>query len=294
MVAPASNLRALSQPRLSTAYISASDPRWKCHTVIELVSAAIDNDLLGVGSTPFVGDTAYTGIGVPSTPTPDQRHRYLFRLCGIEIPSGGEIVIRGLRQFIELRSVRSDAVPPLYPLKFEQVSAFWHFIDGDVSWHLKHHQNIFARVSDAAQLPGTSPGLRGLDTSLLYNPPLLPTYNPANAGVPPGIDVDGSLGTIRELRYPWDETNWTLSTTVSGPGVVVLYASVHQTDPTTRTQVPTDLTDTGALEPEDRFLFATRDPRAPLSQPGETAIYGRVAGAMTVELFPERRGAHKL
>lgn len=297
MGAPATNVRELGRhDGRPTNFISEHDHRWSCRTVIELVSAAIDIDLLGVGSTPYLGDVAYTGIRVPTTPTADQSHRYLFRLCGVQIPGGKSIVVRGLRQLITLRAATESPADSglFYPLEIEQVSPFWHFVDGDVSWHVKHHTNIFGQQqSDALQLPGTSPGLRGLDTSLLYTPPIIP-YVPPSAGIPPGSDVDGSLGTIREIRFEWDETDWTLSTTVSGPGLVVFYASVHQTNPATRTQVPNTVTDVGALRPEDRFLLATRDPRVPVDQPGEIAIYGRVAGAMTVELFPNRIGGHEL
>jgi hypothetical protein len=295
MNAPASNVRELGRRGEPCGpFISARDPRWGCRTIIELVSAAVDPDLLGVGSSPYLGDYSYTGVRVPRTPTVDQSHRYLFRLCGIEIPSGSEIVIHGLRQLVTLRSEYASG-DLTYALEFEQVSPFWHFIDGDVSWHLRHHTNIFAAQSDAAQLPSTSPGLRGgFDTSLLYTPPLAPTYVPPSAGIPPGIDVDGSLGTFRDIRFEWDLADWTLSTTVSGPGYVVFYASVHQTDPATRVQVPTTIVDVGALRPEDRFLLATRAAPNPDEEAIETAIYGRVAGAMTVELFPNRKGAHSL
>jgi hypothetical protein len=278
-------------------YLGRHDPRWACNTVVELVSVAGDVDLLGLGSSPYTGDTAYTGIRIPSAPTTNQLGRYFFRLCGIEIPSGKAIVVRGIRQYLEigaywsappLPSVPQDS-PPNYPLMLEVVSPFWHFSDGNVSWHLRHHDNIFAFFNDANQLPNTSPTLRGLDTAMLYN--RLAPYAPAAGGVPPPKPVD-TLGTLHEIRYPWDNTDWSLATVVSGPGLVVLYASVKQTDPIARPQVPL-IVDTGALRPEDRFLIATRDPRFPLSEPGETAIYQRIAGAVTVELNPMLKGLHE-
>jgi len=279
-------------------FLRRDDPRWNCRTVVELVSSAGDPDLQGIGSSPYIGDVGYTGIRVPSTPT-NQAGRYFFRLCGIEIPSGASIIVRGLRQYLEIGAYWSgpgnplgsvpSLLPPNYPLMLEVVSPFWHFSDGNVSWHLRHHSNIFPMISDAGQQPNTSPTLRGLDTALLYNR-LIP-YAPAAGGVPPPKDVD-HLGTLHEIRYPWDNTDWDLAAAVSGPGLVVFYGSVRQTDPLTRPQVPL-ITDTGALRPEDRFLIATRDPRIADTEAAETAIYQRIAGAMTVELFPPLKGCHQ-
>lgn len=278
-------------------FLHKEDHRWSCNTIVELVSVAGDPDLLGIGSSPYIGDTAYTGIRIPSAPTTNQSSRYFFRLCGIEIPSGKTIVVRGIRQYLEIGAYWSapplpsvpQPAPPNYPLMLEVVSPFWHFSDGNVSWHLRHHSNIFPNFTDANQLPNTSPTLRGLDTAMLYN--RLAPYAPAAGGVPPPKDVD-HLGTLHEIRYPWDNTDWSLGVAVSGPGLVVFYASVDQTNPLTRPQVPL-IVDTGALRPEDRFLIATRDPRFPLTEPGETAIYQRVAGAMTIELNPNVKGLHQ-
>lgn len=279
-------------------YLRKEDPLWSCRTIVELVSVAGDVDLQGVGSSPYIGDTAQTGIRIPSAPS-DPTNRYFFRLCGIEIPSGGSIVVRGIRQYLEIGAYWSgpgnplgsvpSLIPPNYPLMLEVVSPFWHFSDGNVSWHLRHHDNLFPNFTDALQQPNTSPTLRGTDTAMLYN--RLAPYAPAAGGVPPPKDVD-RLGTLHEIRYPWDNTDWTLETAVSGPGLVVFYASVKQTNPETRPQVPL-ITDVGAIRPEDRFLIATRDPRGSEGQPSETAIYQRIAGAMTVELFPPMKGCHQ-
>lgn len=285
-----------------TNWLCGNDPRWKCNTIVEIVSASFDSDVLGVGSSPYLGDDASTGVSVPSAATTSLTNRYLIRLCGIEIPSGSTIILRGLRQYAEIGadwqgpgSGDTPNVPVVagsrYPLNLEVVSPFWKFTDGNISWHVKQHPNIFQLVSDANQPPGRSPGLRGLDSSLLYTPPFAP-YVAANAGIPPGVDIDGSLGTIREIRFPWDEIDWSIETAISGPGLVVFYASVKQTDPLVRPQIPI-ITDVGALRPEDRFLLATRDPRIPLTEPGETAIYQRVAGAMTIELNPPTKGLHQ-
>lgn len=269
--------------RSSAHFLLASDPRWGCNNVVELVSASFDANVLGVGGGPYVGDMAQTGVTVPIAVTASQANRYLIRLCGLQIPSGASIVIQGLRQMITLRSLFPTGLTPpgpsVYPIDLEQSSPLWHFSDATVSWHVRHYPNIFARVFDAAQPPGATPSLRGVDTALTYTPPLAPYVAPGG-GVPPGQDVD-FLGTIRDLRYPWHQTDWDLAVAVGGPGLVVFWASVHQTNPGTRPQIPA-VADVGALRPEDRFTLATKAGSPSL----ETTIYGRIAGAMTVELFP--------
>lgn len=262
--------RAVAQ----SGVLPSHDARWACHNLIEVVSAAADEDFLAVGSTPWPGDYAGTALTVPSAPTTNQFDRYLFRLAAVEIPSGASIVVRGLRMAVELVApYTTDA--GTFPLYLEQESPFWHFSDGNVSWHLRHQQNLFRNVFDPAQAPGTSPTLRGTQPARLYQLGG-PAASPGS-GIPPGVDVEG-LGTMRDLRYPWKNTDWTLEVPVGGPGIVALYCSVKQTNPETRPQTPVVAGD--SLRREDRFVLQTRQAGV------EVARYGRVAGALLVEMFP--------
>jgi len=128
-------------------------------------------------------------------------------------------------------------------------------------------------------LAGASPSTAGLDSALLYVPPLLaPTYTPPGAGIPPGKSVF-QLGTWHDLRYPWHDTHWDMSLPVHGPGRLVLYASVHQTDSDTRPRITIPTAGIEVLRPEDQFVSA-------FESQDVTVFYGRVAGALTVELFP--------
>lgn len=260
----------------SPSFISAGDPAWGCHRIIEVASQSPDTDLLGYGSSPFVGDIGMTGISVPGRAVDPQTERYLFRLCGIEIPPGGRIHLRGLRQAIILRSSTAAAgeeVPGNRVTQIQQTNPFWTFPDGNVSWHLRTvHFEEFADRVDPAQLPGWSPTFKGLDTALLYNQ-VLP-YIPLNAGQPPGATV-ADLGTWHDLRFPWSSADWSLDQPIEGPGALVLYASVRQTDPVNRL-LPVTPTDLGAIGQEDRFLLEYPD----------TAVYGKIAGALTVEMLP--------
>src|SRR5262245_59260687 len=89
--------------RVSRArFITKHDPRWACHNTIELTSFGADDDFLGIGSSPHTGDYTGTALTIPAAPTVSPENRYLFRLCGIEIPSGASVVIHGLRQLILL------------------------------------------------------------------------------------------------------------------------------------------------------------------------------------------------
>lgn len=235
--------------------------------VIEVSSAAFDPDLTGIGSTPWSGDQASTGLQVPVAPTTGPTNRYLFRLCGVEIPIGYAITIRLLRQ---AATIRQTDILNGEPRIIEQdiTSPFWHFQDGNISWHLRLQKQQFApKGFDAAQIAGTSPEMRALDSALLYRPPLVP-YSALGSGQPPGTSV-GDMGTFRDIRFPWQNNSLSLSTLVKGPGAVVFYASVFQTNPDIRPLYPAVL----GMRPEDQFLG--NFPRA---------VYGRVAGAMVFEI----------
>lgn len=257
----------------SLSSIRADDPRWVNGDVVELVSAAFDENLLMIGSSPWLGDVGNTGVAVPSGATDELSNRYLFRLCGIEVPDRHSLHVVGVRQLAVLQAL-IESGSASFPSQLEVTSPLWSFADGNVSFHLRFHQNLQdARKYDAVQAPGTDPGMRGLDTALLYDP-AGPFYTAPGAGIPPGKDV-AWLGTWRDQRFPWANTSWDMRIPVYGPGALVLYASVRQTDPYTRPVMPPP-DDLGAVRPEDRFL---------LEYP--TAVYGRIAGALAVELLPK-------
>lgn len=257
------------------------------NNIIEVVSQSADEDLTGVGWSPFVGDIGAPGIRVPEAATASletgpqpQSLRYLFRLCGVEIPSGYGVVLRGIRQAITLRSCAvvadgdEEFANTIRVFEFEQKSPFWSFPDGNVSWHVRWVRGLNSpRAFDPAQRPGTSPSLQGqgMDSVLLYNQSVAAGYIPPGGGIPPGNSV-AHLGTLRDLRYPWENTDWTLSVPVMGPGQLMFFASVLQTDPTTRGATPFV---SDSIRPEDQFV---RD--------FPNAIYGRVSGALAIEMFP--------
>lgn len=261
----------------AASYILANDQRWANGDVTEIVSASYDEDMLMIGSSPWLGDVGGTGVAVPSGATTSISNRYLFRLCGVQIPDRSSLHVVGIRQLVTLRAL-IESGSASYPAEREVTSPLWRFADGNVSFHLRWHQALQdARKYGVAPL-GTDPNMRGLDTSLLFDPSG-PFYTAPGNGVPPGRDVWG-LGTWRDMRFPWKSTSWDMRIPVRGPGVLVLYASVRQTDPTTRPVLPPP-DDLDAIRPEDRFL---------LEYP--TAVYGRIAGALAVELIPAGSVVH--
>jgi hypothetical protein len=72
-------------------------------------------------------------------------------------------------------------------------------------------------------------------------------------------DPVGSLGTVRDNRFPW----WSqgayadIDYVVEGPGVLMVYMACKQTDPATRSKLvlPPGF-DVGSLLPEDRWDYA--------------------------------------
>lgn len=254
--------------------LRADDERWEgCRNVVVLGAAAADDDLLGIGGTPWSGDFSGTGLLVPTAATNGgPRDRYLLRLCGVEIPPGAAISIKGIKQLATIRHTEIINEVPIVNER-EVVSPNWRFLDGNISWHLRLQPQQFApeRI-DPAQLAGESPSMRQLDTSLLYLvSPAAGDYVPPNGAEPPGTGIT-DLGTWRDMRFPWDnDAEWNMDLYITGPGAVVFYASVLQTDPNGRPPYP----DATGMRPEDQFVSNF-----------PTAVYGHVAGAMIFEMMP--------
>lgn len=271
-------LRAGLGAASTPAFLAGNDPRWATRAVVELATQSFDADMLGVGSSPWRGDVASLGLVVPTVATPDQTRRYLFRLLAAEIPNGKAMIIRGIRQLATIRAFGRAAVDCVaVPFELEVTSPGWHFFDGNISWHLRWEPNLYSPESvfdPAGPPPALSPSMSGTDSALLYIPPSLP-YFPPGAGIPPGADVE-FLGTWRDMRFPWTSTDWTLAIPLVGPGILRYYASVHQTNAATR--CPLGPIGATVGRPEDRFVAAF--------QADGQVIYGRVAGALSLELFP--------
>jgi hypothetical protein len=257
-----------------------SDPRsYRDRTVFDAASAAFDDDLVGIGATPF-NDPTSQRIMVPQAATLNGP-RYLLRTAAAVVEAGNEVRLRGIRQAIGIGTVLRDNVsdpqnPKAYVVEIDQTSPFWHFSDGNISWHLRV---IYGPAGRPGFIRAASPGdivqyTSGTDTGRMVS------TNPAQVspgrGRPPGKPL-GTLGTFRDLRWPWSSHGAMddLDVIVRGPGIIALYASIRQTDPATRQKLGPLLPltfDPSVLLPEDRFLLQVPD-----------AYYRHVSGSLIIE-----------
>lgn len=248
-----------------------------------------------VGTGPEPGDLGFVGLLVPEDPTPDPRHRYLFRLVTVSVGEQFHARVVGIRQLLTIcarvptteRDQQEEPLPkddtrPTVLLERQVITPTWTFPDGNVSWHLRIVQPKAVPDSPAPAVPplGWSRDMYGYESALLSvrNPGVM-AYYPPNNGVPPG-DI---LMDWKDMRYPWYArgAHENLELDAYGPCKIILYASIYQTNPETR--IAPELapgsemftTDCG-IEPEDRFWTAFPD----------TARYCRVGAELAVNFYP--------
>jgi len=241
----------------------------------------VDPGVQAIGSSPFAGDLCYTGIVLPQDPTPDQFHRYLCRLCGVRLGSGARGIIRSFRQMLTIASHIDSATEGLtIPLELDVTSPTWHFVDGNVSWHLRKVNPIVPEISPRMFFdvpPFTQPfsaAQYGTSACILARDATAGAYIPLNRGYPYGDGVAG-LGNIHDIRMPWSQSaiGSDLGIEVVGPCELVMFASVFQTDPERRPPAPVEVPDYASLRPEDRFILEFPNAR-----------YHRIAAEMVIDM----------
>lgn len=247
--------------------------------LIVQASTSIDPAKALVGSSPSAGDQSSVGIVLPANATPSQDRRYLCRLCGFEMSQDEYCVIRSVELLLTIGAyldVGDQQDPTQYPLEIPVTDPSWSFPDGNVSWHMRRVRPgttpASSYYSDFVFNPPFASDRDGLTSAILARVPRGAAYLPLNAGQPYG-DPIGSLGTMRDLRFPWGQRYQNLDERVDGLAQVVLFASVHQTDPDTRVQPPV-AADGTYLRREDRFV---------MNHP--TARYWRVCARMRADIF---------
>ncbi len=232
-----------------------------------------------VGASPFQGDLTSTGIVLPADPTIAQNRRYLCRLFGMSVAQDEYIVIHAVHQLLtigvpyEVGDPEQD--PTVYNLELPVTDPTWSFPDGNVSWHLRRinlGRHVSSIYTDFAFAPPFAADREGLTAAILARVPIAAAYLPLNAGHPYGKPV-GSLGTFRDIRFPWTQVTADLRQRVDGPCHVTMFASVYQTDPDTRVQPPV-IADGTYMRPEDRFIINHPDAR-----------YWRVGARMEVDVY---------
>lgn len=254
-------------------------------SITEVTSSGHDDARTMVGSSAFQNDPSSTGLTIPKTPSA-LNNPFLFQLCGITITSYEAIRIRGLRTYVDIRGIANQLdqggnIIGTYPLVMPVTSPLWSFTDGFASYHLR-----FNRGPNQTQggrsfgRPNITNNIGSTGSALIYQGAV---PNPYTIGRMVG-DPIGSLGTVRDQRFAWNAQSAMedVDYVVEGPGTLVLYAAVKQTNPATRSQLqlPPGF-DLGSLGPEDRAVYSwSQLPN--LVAPG--LQYGRIMGSIVGEL----------
>lgn len=241
------------------------------------------------------GDTGFMGLVLPASVSVDRQHRTLVRLCSVVVPAGMVGRVLSIGQLLTIAACvpalepldrqggqrTSPCDPPSIHLERPVITPWWTFPDGNVSWHL--------RTFTEGRQPGLppNPGIPTWDNSVMGTqaaimvaawPPA--AFAPTNAGIAPGLDMS-PFGTWHSMDFSWPGATIDMAPQPEfrGPGVIAMFASVYQTDPSTRPAPavgagPEQMTVDAGLVPEDRFLLAFPD----------TARYYRIGGRMVVEI----------
>ena len=215
----------------------------------ELASQGIDEYAQGFTTDPF-SSLDSTGLRVPAIVPFNEgatiANRYLFQLCSLTVSTGERVCIRGIRQMLEIGLAQAQSSLSNYPIILPVTTRNWHFVDGNVSWHLMRvpfqkrpripptdadnfiFRSAFpsgsgALLYEAAGFPAGHVNAQGRPDFYVN----LTSYVPPNGGFPYGTPL---LPTIHDIRWPWEDphSSTTLRLFVDGPAYVVLFASVLQ------------------------------------------------------------------
>ena len=265
--------------------------RRTCENIIEVSTTGFDPDRQGVGTTWMPGDPHDSRLFIPPAPTVAANRRYLFALCGHNVPAGQTHHLIGFRQKLligeEFVVQGGSFGDQIFVKEFPVTTPDWSFSDGNVTWCFRFlpgkrqvaRQNVVGAVNNSG--PSRTNNPYGAYSALVYQDgttfiaPSGAGYFPPFSGQPPGYAVQG-VSTIFDVRNPWTAPNPIIDTELRGPGDLIMYASVRQSDigPLGRpVWVPPPGFDVGALVPEDRFLLAFPN-----------ALYRHIAGAMMIDV----------
>lgn len=218
---------------------------------------------------------------LPGDTTPDVRPRYLFCLATRSI-SEGVTRVRSIRQGVTIGCNASSVRDQLYPMTMPVQTPGWHFIDGNISWHLVKEPNTrkvmlhptsegpswrYTETNSPAMLYQSATFAAGATNPasgqpLFYGQGMTSYVPPSNAA---WQEIAG-LGNVKDLRFPWQATGNiadNVSEIVEGSWQISLYASVLQTNPSERltATIPESLIGTNALPPEESFIATFPDAR---------------------------------
>lgn len=279
-------------------------------TRIEVVTTGIDEQLQTIAGDPFLRSqslglriptldtaTAAAGDTPPWSPGLDGSlvGRYLFLLASFSIEHGAEAWLQGWRQFLTIgESIAIGESGAHRVVEMPVTTPNWRFWDGNVSWHLMdmgdpNAQNIPVPPTPAPQLNNfmfrnaTSPALLWESYTIPPGDPFyvdLTAYQPPNGGQPYGLPLlDGGYSTLYDIRTPWvtPYARQSLNMPLGGGRTIGLFASVRQTDPSTRLVLP-------APVPPAVFIPSGLPPEEAFLQNFPNAIYWRIGASLIIEV----------
>ena len=294
-------------------YGPAAPPLPFSDNVIELTAVGFDEQLqITQGADPYQNMTAL-GLRIPSldqfdlaantTPptTSGATLRYLFLLATFSVPDREFARILGYRQYATIGLISTVGGPiaggPNYVAELPIRTPSWHFPDGNISWHLQRlgaqpNIQLFPNPNAPANQIAQSAQYRfGNGPAFLYETinlggntsyVNLSHYTPPNQGRPWGKSLRAGMQTFPDMRSGQNYGQYVpLGDLVQGPDTIAFFASVWQTNPSTRpflkipgTAGPTTAL-TGGYTDEDAFVVNF-----------PAALYWRVGGSLLVDMAP--------
>lgn len=252
--------------------------------VVEVSTVGFNLARLGIGSSAYRGDVFSAGLAVPAAAS-DPNNRYVFRLCAQFVGQNERCEIVSVRTMAVIggstTAIGEGARSRFY--EREVVSPTWSFPDGNISYHFGFLRGNVHQIAPSYQpsafpvFPSTSRDIYSDAPALLYQGTSDgQRANPYVAAVLPDFSSVGDTHNIYDQRSPWNEQpSGIIAKSYVGPGLVVCFATVKQTDGLHTPLPEPPLTYGGiGLRPEDQFL---------LDVPG--ALYTRLAASMTLRLW---------
>jgi hypothetical protein len=262
-------------------FISSTGGRLMRRGRYEILTCASNPNAQLVGTDPAGGAHdlgLWIGANGAST-APNLRQLYILAVASFNAGQRGRLV--GFRQYLTIGvniAVTATSGAAFYPLERPVETATWKFTDGNVLWGIRKMPPQARWLPNALNAESFA-FVYSETPAQLFQAVNAPVVTPPYGGLFPGNVLEPTLGRMNDLRC----RRWTKPCAVDvpfeGPCDIAFFASVQQTNPTTRTPTPTAtssantfLTTEGAT-PEDSFL-----------QNYGAVTYFRIAGSLIFEV----------
>jgi hypothetical protein len=252
---------------------------------LEIVTIGVNPNLQVTASAPE-GGAQDLGLFIgPNSNATAPTMRQLFLLCAKRFNAHQRARLVGIRQYLTIGVNIESTNGAFYPLERPVVTPTWKFVDGNVLWGVRRippETHVLPNPSNmqglAFEYSRTSALLFETVTGggggvLPFDPGI--TVTPPYGGQFPGNVLTPELGRFFDMRTDAWSRPIDVDVLIEGPCDIALMASVQQTNPSTRTPVPSTPTfvTTEGANPEDAFI-----------QTYASATYMRIAGALIFEM----------